>query len=121
MSEWITEKWMEAKKASLSTDEFAKQYLGEYTIEPDCFTIVESKPPPKRYIVIAESYHVFHTIFLDTNRYRYLGHLPQDIRGYANMNLLLFDCYWRHPGWTDEVLDYCNSHNITIGMVGEPF
>jgi hypothetical protein len=63
--------------------------------------------------VVAESYDIFRRSFLP-QFWKYLGKLPEDLRGLANCELVLLGRYWRRKDWDDELLDYCHNHSIEI-------
>lgn len=106
MSDWIFELFRNTRHETPkeSNHKHIHNFGCEYPDKP-----LDEKPA----YVIAESYYHF-TLAGLPKRCKYLGKLPEDIRGLGNCDVILLGRYWRRRDWDEEILLYCGHHNITI-------
>lgn len=71
-------------------------------------------------LVIAGNYDQFrHYIGDNFKEYKYLGMLPEHLRGLSDTTLYLVGTYYMRPDYADfrnTILDYCYKHNITVSF-----
>ena len=69
-------------------------------------------------LVIAGNYDQFRHYTKDKYKeYKYLGVLPEHLRGHSDTTLYLIGTYYERPDYakfTNLILDYCHRHNITV-------
>ena len=74
-------------------------------------------------LAIAENYSQFRAIVKDKwSQFKYLGSLPEDIRGRANCTLYLMGRWYARRDFTrheDSIRCYCAVHSITIETIEE--